>query len=130
VRWAPKTCCSYARALRLADALSLFEKSLLRLHYADGLDIGRIGRLYKIHRSTVARRLAEYRRKPREHAGEVAEAAQADRVGVRECAFPGSQSAGRQPPIGTQESSASSKGVERAPCRQPDEIRVASFDRE
>ena len=47
-------------------SLSSRERLFLRLHYADGLDIGRIGRLYKIHRSTVARRLAEYRRKLRE----------------------------------------------------------------
>lgn len=47
-------------------SLSNRERLCLRLHYADGLDIGRIGRLYKIHRSTVARRLAEYRRKLRE----------------------------------------------------------------
>ena len=50
----------------LDDLLSNRERLCLRLHYADGLDIGRIGTLYKIHRSTVARRLAEYRRKLRE----------------------------------------------------------------
>ena len=33
---------------------------------ADGLDIGRIATIYRIHRSTVARRLTEYRRKLRQ----------------------------------------------------------------
>jgi RNA polymerase sigma-70 factor (ECF subfamily) len=58
---------AYEEAFHAALAsLSSRERLCLRLHYADGLDIGRIGRLYKIHRSTVARRLAEYRRKLRE----------------------------------------------------------------
>jgi RNA polymerase sigma-70 factor (ECF subfamily) len=58
---------AYEEAFQAALAsLSSRERLCLRLHYADGLDIGRIGRLYKIHRSTVARRLAEYRRKLRE----------------------------------------------------------------
>jgi hypothetical protein len=54
---------AYEEALQAALAsLSSRERLCLRLHYADGLDIGR----NKIHRSTVARRLAEYRRKLRE----------------------------------------------------------------
>ena len=58
---------AYEEAFHAALAsLSNRERLCLRLHYADGLDIDRIGRLYKIHRSTVARRLAEYRRKLRE----------------------------------------------------------------
>ncbi len=58
---------AYEEAFQAALAsLSSRERLCLRLHYADGLDIGRIGTLYKIHRSTVARRLAEYRRKLRE----------------------------------------------------------------
>jgi len=58
---------AYEEAFHAALAsLSSRERLCLRLHYADGLDIGRIGTLYKIHRSTVARRLAEYRRKLRE----------------------------------------------------------------
>ena len=58
---------AYEEAFQAALAsLSNRERLCLRLHYADGLDIGRIGTLYKIHRSTVARRLAEYRRKLRE----------------------------------------------------------------
>ena len=58
---------AYEEAFHAALAsLSSRERLCLRLHYADGLDIGRIGTLYRIHRSTVARRLAEYRRKLRE----------------------------------------------------------------
>jgi len=58
---------AYEEAFQAALAsLSSRERLCLRLHYADGLDIGRIGTLYRIHRSTVARRLAEYRRKLRE----------------------------------------------------------------
>ena len=58
---------AYEAAFQAALAsLSSRERLCLRLHYADGLDIGRIGTLYKIHRSTVARRLADYRRKLRE----------------------------------------------------------------
>ncbi len=58
---------AYEEAFHAALAsLTSRERLCLRLHYADGLDIGRIGTLYKIHRSTVARRLAEYRRKLRE----------------------------------------------------------------
>jgi len=58
---------AYEEAFQAALAsLSSRERLCLRLHYADGLDIGRIGTLYKIHRSTVARRLAGYRRKLRE----------------------------------------------------------------
>src|SRR5262249_43271004 len=58
---------AYKEAFQASLAsLSSRERLCLRLHYADGLDIDRIGRLYKIHRSTVARRLAGYRRKLRE----------------------------------------------------------------
>jgi len=53
-----------AEAFQAALAsLSIRERLCLRLHYADGLDIGRNGTLYKSHRSTVARRLAEHCRK-------------------------------------------------------------------
>jgi RNA polymerase sigma-70 factor (ECF subfamily) len=54
----------YERALHEAlQSLSDSERLFLRLHYADGLSIDRIGALYRLHRSTVARRLAGHRRK-------------------------------------------------------------------
>jgi RNA polymerase sigma-70 factor (ECF subfamily) len=54
----------YERALHEAlQSLSDRERLFLRLHYADGLSIDRIGALYRLHRSTVARRLAAHRRK-------------------------------------------------------------------
>ena len=54
----------YQAALSSALAsLSTRERLLLKLHYVDGLNIDAIGRLYQLHRSTVARRLAEHRRR-------------------------------------------------------------------
>jgi RNA polymerase sigma-70 factor (ECF subfamily) len=53
----------YAAALRLAlDSLESGDRLFLKLHYLDGLNIDRIGALYRIHRSTVARRIAASRR--------------------------------------------------------------------
>lgn len=57
----------YEDALRAAVAsLETRERLFLRLHYVDGLNIDRIGAMYRLHRSTVARRLAVYRRTLRE----------------------------------------------------------------
>jgi len=42
-------------------ALEPRDKTLLRLHVIDGLSIDVIGRIYRIHRATVARRLAAIR---------------------------------------------------------------------
>jgi RNA polymerase sigma-70 factor (ECF subfamily) len=54
----------YERAFHEAlQSLSDRERLFLRLHYADGLSVDRIGALYRLHRSTVARRLAGHRRK-------------------------------------------------------------------
>jgi RNA polymerase sigma-70 factor (ECF subfamily) len=54
----------YERALQDAlRSLSDRERLFLRLHHGDGLSIDRIGALYRMHRSTVARRLAASRRK-------------------------------------------------------------------
>jgi RNA polymerase sigma-70 factor (ECF subfamily) len=44
-------------------ALEPGERLLLKLHYVDGLNIERIGALFQLHRSTVARRLHGQRRK-------------------------------------------------------------------
>jgi RNA polymerase sigma-70 factor (ECF subfamily) len=44
-------------------SLESAERLLLKLHYADGLNIDSIGAIYRLHRSTVARRLASHRRK-------------------------------------------------------------------
>lgn len=44
-------------------ALESDERLFLKLHYVDGLNIDRIGAIYELHRSTVARRLASHRRR-------------------------------------------------------------------
>ena len=44
-------------------ALTAPERLLLKLHYADALSLERLAALHKIHRATVARRLADHRRK-------------------------------------------------------------------
>jgi RNA polymerase sigma-70 factor (ECF subfamily) len=44
-------------------ALSGDERSVLKMHYIDGLNIDEIGRAYRVHRSTVARWLASSREK-------------------------------------------------------------------
>ena len=55
---------AYDEAFRAAlAALESSERLFLKLHYVDGLNIDRIGGMYQLHRSTVARRLAAYRRK-------------------------------------------------------------------
>jgi len=57
----------YEEAFRAAlDSLSPGERLFLKLHYLDGLSIDRIGDLYRLHRATVARRLASYRRRLRD----------------------------------------------------------------
>ena len=45
------------------DSLESGERLLLKLHYVDGLNIDRLGAVYRMHRSTVARQLASHRRK-------------------------------------------------------------------
>jgi RNA polymerase sigma-70 factor (ECF subfamily) len=53
----------YAQALRDAlDRVESGDRLFLKLHYIDGLNIDRIAALYRIHRSTVARRIAACRR--------------------------------------------------------------------
>jgi RNA polymerase sigma-70 factor (ECF subfamily) len=53
----------YGEALRGAlDSLEGGDRLFLKLRYIDGLNIERIGALYRIHRSTVARRIAACRR--------------------------------------------------------------------
>jgi RNA polymerase sigma-70 factor, ECF subfamily len=52
------------RALEVAFAkLSTRERNLLRLHFVDGLNIGRLGEMYGAHRATIARWLVSIRRK-------------------------------------------------------------------
>lgn len=54
----------YERAFEAAlRGLSPRERLFLKLQYVDGLGIDRIGAMYRLHRSTVARRLADHRRK-------------------------------------------------------------------
>jgi RNA polymerase sigma-70 factor (ECF subfamily) len=54
----------YEAAFRAALAsLESAERLLLKLHYVDSLNIDRIGAIYRLHRSTVARQLASHRRK-------------------------------------------------------------------
>jgi len=54
----------YEAAFRAAlGVLESDERLFLKLHYVDGLNIDRIGAIYQLHRSTVARRLANHRRK-------------------------------------------------------------------
>lgn len=43
--------------------LSLHQRNLLRLHYADGLGLQELARLERVHRATIARWLAEARRR-------------------------------------------------------------------
>jgi RNA polymerase sigma-70 factor (ECF subfamily) len=43
--------------------LSSRERLYLRLHYVEGLSIDRMASLYRVHRSTIARRLAAHREK-------------------------------------------------------------------
>jgi RNA polymerase sigma-70 factor (ECF subfamily) len=55
---------AYEEAFRAAlAALPDRDALLLKLHYLDGLNIDRIGALYGIHRSTVARWRSEIRRR-------------------------------------------------------------------
>jgi len=49
---------AFAAAL---DGLSAQQRILLRLHYVDGLSIDAIGEVYRLHRATVARRIAKAR---------------------------------------------------------------------
>jgi RNA polymerase sigma-70 factor (ECF subfamily) len=52
----------FQEALLLAlGELSPRERNLLRQHYLDGLSIDAVGRLYRVHRATAARWLAEIR---------------------------------------------------------------------
>ena len=44
------------------SAISVQDKTLLRLHFVDGLSAEAIGRIYGVHRATVARWLAALRR--------------------------------------------------------------------
>jgi RNA polymerase sigma-70 factor (ECF subfamily) len=54
-------------ALRQAvAALTAEERTLLRLHFIDGLGLDRLSRLFQIHRATAARRLAVARKRLRE----------------------------------------------------------------
>jgi RNA polymerase sigma-70 factor (ECF subfamily) len=46
---------------RVLDGLDASERTILRLHYFDGLTMDQLSRLYKTPRSTVARRVAEAR---------------------------------------------------------------------
>jgi RNA polymerase sigma-70 factor (ECF subfamily) len=48
---------------RVFAQLSLKERNLLRLHYLDGLSLERLAGLYDAHRATVARWLADLRRR-------------------------------------------------------------------
>jgi RNA polymerase sigma-70 factor (ECF subfamily) len=58
---------AYEEAFRAALAsLETRERLLLKLHYGDGLSLERIASVYRMHRATVARRLASCRRKLRE----------------------------------------------------------------
>jgi RNA polymerase sigma-70 factor len=43
--------------------LPLRERNLLRLHYLDGVSLDRLARLYDVHRATIARWLADLRRR-------------------------------------------------------------------
>jgi RNA polymerase sigma-70 factor (ECF subfamily) len=57
---------SYARAFERAleevfRALTSRERAVLRLHFAEGMNIDEIGRVYAVHRTTVARWIADYR---------------------------------------------------------------------
>jgi RNA polymerase sigma-70 factor (ECF subfamily) len=46
---------------RVLDGLDSNERTILRLHYIDGLTMDQLARLYKTPRSTIARRVAEAR---------------------------------------------------------------------
>jgi RNA polymerase sigma-70 factor (ECF subfamily) len=53
---------AFERALEEAfGALLGRERTVLRLHFAEGMNIDEIGRVYAVHRSTVARWIAGYR---------------------------------------------------------------------
>jgi RNA polymerase sigma-70 factor, ECF subfamily len=57
---------TYLRAFQLAlddafRALQGRERAVLRLHFAEGMNIDEIGRVYAVHRATVARWIAGYR---------------------------------------------------------------------
>src|SRR5262249_492438 len=45
------------------QALATRERNLLRQHYLDGLTIDALGKLYRVHRATVARQIAAAREK-------------------------------------------------------------------
>jgi RNA polymerase sigma-70 factor (ECF subfamily) len=58
----------YRQALEVAvrkvfGALPLRERNLLRLHYLDGVSLDRLALLYGVHRATIARWLADVRRR-------------------------------------------------------------------
>jgi RNA polymerase sigma-70 factor (ECF subfamily) len=48
---------------RSLDALEARDKTLLRMHFVDQLNIEAIGRIYRVHRATVARWLVAIRRR-------------------------------------------------------------------
>lgn len=50
-----------AAVRRVFAELPVRERNLLKLHYLDGLNIDHLGRLYGVHRATIARWLAELR---------------------------------------------------------------------
>jgi RNA polymerase sigma-70 factor (ECF subfamily) len=50
-----------AAVRRVFNQLQVRERNLLKLHYLDGLSLDRLGRLYDVHRATIARWLAELR---------------------------------------------------------------------
>lgn len=52
----------FQAAVRAAvSALSAQQRTVMRFHFVDGLNIDKIGQLYKVHRSTIARWLADTR---------------------------------------------------------------------
>jgi RNA polymerase sigma-70 factor (ECF subfamily) len=52
----------FARSFEQAlEALSKDDRTILRLHYVDGVNIDGIGRIYQVHRATVARWLVRIR---------------------------------------------------------------------
>ncbi len=54
----------YEAAFRAAlQSLHAPERLLLKLHHVDGLSLPRLAALYRVHRATIARRLADHRRK-------------------------------------------------------------------
>jgi RNA polymerase sigma-70 factor (ECF subfamily) len=59
---------AFQKALeRSLESLDRRDKTLLRLHFVDELSIDAIGRIYRVHRATVARRLVAVRRRIFDH---------------------------------------------------------------